>query len=128
MDRVDNLNPKERSMNKQEFLDKIRAIAPNATLETDTNEEIIVRTGLIERTELVTISGLTTTTEQDSEPMFDFGSGPVPAHQHPIGGGWVADTAYVASTAYVGPNARVFGDARVYGNARVFGDAQVYGN
>src|SRR5690606_37053101 len=116
MDRVDNLNPKERSMNKQEFLDKIHQIAPDATLETDTNEEIIVRTGLIERTEFVPISGRTVTSEPASETMFDFGSGPVPAHQHPNGGGWVADTAHVADSAYVGRNARVFGDARVSGD------------
>ena len=80
--------------------------------------------------------------------MFDFqdGKGLVPAHKHPNGGGWVADSARVASTAYVGPdarvsgnawvsgdaqvdgNARVFGNAKVYGNARVFGNAWVYGN
>ena len=34
--------------------------------------------------------------------MFDFGNGPVPAHKHSNGGGWVADTASVADTAYVG--------------------------
>lgn len=28
---------------------------------------------------------------------FDFGFGPVPAHWHPNGGGWVADTAHKAS-------------------------------
>lgn len=61
---------------------------------------------------------------------FDFGDGhgPVPAHQHPNGGGWVADSATVATTAYIGPNARVYGDAWVAGDARVYGDAQVYGN
>lgn len=64
----------------------------------------------------------------------DFGSGPVPAHQHPNGGGWVADTATVPLTAYIGPSARVYGAARVsgtawvYGDAQVFGAAQVYGN
>ena len=30
---------------------------------------------------------------------FDFGKGPVPAHQHPNGGGWVADTATVFENA-----------------------------
>jgi hypothetical protein len=50
---------------------------------------------------------------------FDFGFGPVPAHQHPNGGGWVSDTAEVSDTAYVGPNAQVFGNARVSGNARI---------
>ena len=60
---------------------------------------------------------------------FDFGSGPVPAHQHPNGGGWVADSAQVADSVYVGLSAWVSGgawvsgDARVYGNARVSGDA-----
>ena len=43
-------------------------------------------------------------------------------HQHPNGGGWVANTATVDSTAYVD------GDARVSGNAQVFGNAQVSGN
>ena len=43
----------------------------------------------------------------------------VPAHQHPNGGGWVADTATVDSTAYVGPDAYVSGNARVSGDARV---------
>ena len=35
----------------------------------------------------------------------------VPAHQHPNGGGWVADTATVLDEVYVGPTARVFGGA-----------------
>jgi tetrahydrodipicolinate N-succinyltransferase len=66
--------------------------------------------------------------------MFDFGNGPVPAHRHPNGRGWVADTATVAETAYVGANAKVYGNAwvhdnaHVYGNARVYGDANVYGD
>lgn len=73
---------------------------------------------------------------------FDFkdGNGPVPAHQHPNGGGWVADTATVADTAYVNPNAKVFGNAvvsdyavisgyaKVFSNARVFDNAKVSGN
>lgn len=67
---------------------------------------------------------------------FDFldGRGPVPAHQHPNGGGWVDDKAKVDPTAFVDARARVFGtaqvfgDARVFGTARVFGDAQVFGN
>jgi hypothetical protein len=64
---------------------------------------------------------------------FDFGNGPVAAHQHPNGGGWVANTATVGETAYVGPEARVFGRARVSGGARVCdraavsGEAQVFG-
>ena len=56
---------------------------------------------------------------------FNFGDGPVDAHKHPNGGGWVADTTQVAATAYVGPDARVCGEARVSGNAQVSGKAQV---
>ena len=59
---------------------------------------------------------------------FDFGLGPVPAHQHVNGGGWVADSAQVADSVYVELSARVYGDARVYGNAWVSGDARVYGD
>ena len=59
---------------------------------------------------------------------FDFGYGPVPAHQHANGGGWVAETAYVADTAYVGSRAQVYGEAWVSGEAWVYGNAQVYGN
>jgi hypothetical protein len=44
---------------------------------------------------------------------FGDGKGPVPAHQHPNGGGWVADTAKVADTSYVGPDAWVYGNAWV---------------
>lgn len=71
---------------------------------------------------------------------FDFGLGPVSAHQHPRGGGWVADTAEVDETCYVGPYATVFGfaevrdnafindNAKVYGKALVQNNAKVYGN
>ena len=61
---------------------------------------------------------------------FDFqdGNGPVPAHQHPKGNGWVADSATVDGSAYVGPDALVSDNAKVSGNARVYGDARVYGN
>ena len=54
-----------------------------------------------------------------SEQTFDFGSGPVPAHRHINGGGWVADTAHVDDTAFVGPDARVFGHGMVRGYGRV---------
>jgi len=62
--------------------------------------------------------------------VFDFqdGKGPVPAHRHRNGGGWVADTASVADSAYVGPNAKVFDNAQVYSRAWVFGSAQIYGD
>ena len=58
--------------------------------------------------------------------LHDFrdGRGPVPAHQHPNGGGWVADTARVAASAFVGPGAQVFGAAWVSGNAQVSGNAE----
>ena len=56
---------------------------------------------------------------------FQDGNGPVAAHQHPNGGGWVADTASVEPTAYVGLNAKVYGNASVFGHANVFGNAMV---
>ena len=67
---------------------------------------------------------------KDTETIYDFkdGNGPVPAHQHPNGGGWVADTATVAETAYVCGTAKVYGNANVYGTAKVYGKARVYGN
>jgi len=51
----------------------------------------------------------------------DFGdsSGPVPAHKHPNGGGWVANTAKVHKTAHVGPRAQVFGETQVSGNKKI---------
>jgi len=58
---------------------------------------------------------------------FNDGNGPVPAHQHPNGGGWVADSSTVADTAFVAPNALVYGNARVCDNALVSGNARVSG-
>ena len=68
--------------------------------------------------------------------MYNFqdGNGPVPAHRHPNGGGWVANTSTVDDSAYVGPHAAVFGRARVLENAylngmcRVYDDAVIIGN
>ena len=59
---------------------------------------------------------------------FDDGNGPVTAHKHTNGGGWVSDSASVDERVCVGPNARVYGDASVSGNDLVLGDAKVYGN
>ncbi len=59
---------------------------------------------------------------------YDFGNGPVPAHQHPRGGGWVADTATVDETCFIGPYARVFDNAYVTGNAIINDGASVFCN
>jgi hypothetical protein len=62
---------------------------------------------------------------------FDFGNGPVPAHQHSNGGGCVADTAKVADTAYVGPDAQVYDvEGEIHNLTLYTGDcnAQVYDN
>ena len=67
---------------------------------------------------------MTTTSTQ----MFDFGFGPIAAHQHENGKGWVANTALVSNNAYIDSNALVYGYARVYGDAWVYGDARVYGD
>ena len=66
---------------------------------------------------------------KDDQLTFDFrdGNGPVPAHQHSNGGGWVADTATVEPNARVSGDARVSGAAHVSGDACVYGDAHVYG-
>ena len=58
---------------------------------------------------------------------FDFhdGRGSVPAHKHPNGLGWVADTAQVENTVHVGPEARVCGWARVTGEVRLCDYSQV---
>src|SRR5665213_1855058 len=59
---------------------------------------------------------------------FENDEGPVPAHQHGNGGGWVANSAVVADTAFVGPNASVFGRARVLDNSSVSDSAWVCGD
>lgn len=58
-----------------------------------------------------------------SEELFDFrdGKGPVAAHRHPNGGGWVSKTAKVDETAYVNT------DAVVYGNAKVLDFVSLHG-
>jgi hypothetical protein len=63
-------------------------------------------------------------------PVFDFrdSHGLVEAHQHPTGGGWVANTATVAKTAFVGPEAQVYGKAQVFGHTWVSDEARIYGN
>ena len=50
---------------------------------------------------------------------FHDGRGPVPAHQHLYGGGWVADSAHVDASVRVAGDAQVSGDAWVYGNAAI---------
>ena len=71
--------------------------------------------------------------KEKSGETYEFVVGrPVPAHRHPNGGGWVADSAHVDKTAYVGEDAVVYDRAqvrnktRVEDNAAVFGDAQVF--
>ena len=72
---------------------------------------------------------------------FNFGQGEVPAHRHPNGGGWIANTADVDLTAYVAPTARVYDNAHIAkglvwigayaavgGNARIEDQAEVSGH
>jgi len=59
--------------------------------------------------------------------VFDFGQGPVPAHQHPNGGGWVADTACVGKNAFVDSSSMVYETARVLDYALVSGGSRVHG-
>ena len=58
------------------------------------------------------------------QQKFDTG---VSGHQHPNGGGFVADTATVADSVYVGENAQVLGWANVSGNAKIIGHAVIAG-
>lgn len=61
--------------------------------------------------------------------VFDFGKGILePAHQHPNGGGWVAESAFVEDTCFVGAYATVYDNAVVIGNAKINDYAKVYGN
>lgn len=73
------------------------------------------------------------TREEPSMPdpdIHDFGdgNGPVKAHRHPHGGGWVADTAYADNTSYVGPQALVYGMARAVEHSMVVEHASMSGN
>lgn len=58
---------------------------------------------------------------------FDFkdGNGPVPAHQHENGLGWVADTAPVESRAGIPEDAWVY-ETPIYGKAWVYGEAMIF--
>jgi len=62
--------------------------------------------------------------------MFDFedGNGSVPAHRHPFGGGWVANSAHVDETAWVWCDSRVYGHAQVLHETHIGGQAKVYGS
>ena len=59
---------------------------------------------------------------------FEDGRGPVLAHRHSIGGGWVANTATVDASALVTSNAAVFENAQVLDHASVVGTAWVLGD
>lgn len=52
-------------------------------------------------------------------------SEPVPAHRHPRGGGWVAETAFVDASAKLEPGAEVFDRARVLAGSCVYARACV---
>ena len=62
---------------------------------------------------------------------FDFGDGNgfVPAHRHPNGGGWVADSIIISPGIYIGPRARIYGGeisgGEIYGG--VISGGVIYG-
>ena len=60
--------------------------------------------------------------------MYDFGLGPVPAHRHANGGGWVADTVDLDPEAFVEEGSLVFGNVRMRGPVRIEGRSRVHGN
>ncbi len=47
--------------------------------------------------------------------VHDFGEGPVPAHKHSNGGGWVANTCQITDEVYIGPNVEVSGNIKISG-------------
>ena len=49
-------------------------------------------------------------------------------HKHPLGGGYVANTAHVEESVYVGPHALVYGKAELSERVRVEDYAQVSGS
>lgn len=49
----------------------------------------------------------------DNKHNFFDGNGLVPAHRHPNGGGWVADTAIVCNDVYIGANTEVTGTTKI---------------
>jgi ADP-glucose pyrophosphorylase len=72
----------------------------------------------------------TSTTEMH---VFDEFAGPVPAHHHANGGGWVAESARVSPDSFVGQDAEVYEGAtveqsKVQDLARVHGGAKVSGS
>ena len=60
--------------------------------------------------------------------LYNFGKGEIPAHIHPKGGGWVANTAEVDEDCHIGPYAMVYDNAKVKNDSKVDGYAKVYGN
>jgi uncharacterized membrane protein len=59
---------------------------------------------------------------------FQDGKGPVPAHQHCNGGGWVAESSKVDPTVYISSNALVYDEAQVSDYAQIIDSARIYGN
>ena len=55
---------------------------------------------------------------------FDDGEGPVQAHRHPNGGGWVANSAMVHEQAYIEEDAKVCSFA-VVGDAMIQSDVRI---
>ena len=56
---------------------------------------------------------------------FGDGNGPVPAHQHPNGGGWVDNTATVAASVYIGARATIGTRAHIWAWAHIGARAHI---
>lgn len=57
--------------------------------------------------------------------VHDFGLGPVRAHQHPNGGGWVADSSQVAEDAYIPETSAVYGNSVIASGVMLPPDMEV---
>ncbi len=66
----------------------------------------------------------------DTTNTFDFqnGRGPVPAHQHPNGNGWVENTVIIPENICVPATSRIWGKARIGDNARIGNGARIGDN
>jgi NDP-sugar pyrophosphorylase family protein len=55
-------------------------------------------------------------------------NGPIPTHQHPNGGGLVADTAQVDDSVYIGSNVQIYGEVKISGDVQIYDSVRISDN
>jgi len=58
--------------------------------------------------------------------LFDFGEGPMPAHKHPNGGGWVSNDSTVPESVFVSEDSKVYGGSVLGEYVEVLDGSVVY--